>query len=75
MWKQLKGVWAWLRTEEPVQLADSVRLLLVALVGTGWVFIPDARINAVASLVAVLASIVATKRVRSAVTPNAKLDR
>jgi hypothetical protein len=67
--------WVWLRNEEPARLAEGVRLLLVALVGTGWVVIPDARINAVASLVAVVASVLATKKVRAAVQPLAKLDR
>jgi hypothetical protein len=69
----LKGLWVQLRAEEPAQLAEGVRLLLVALVGTGWMVIPDARINAVAALVAVVASLVATKKVRAAVKPLAKL--
>ena len=34
----LKAAWARVRTEEPARLAEGVRLLLVALVGTGWVF-------------------------------------
>lgn len=69
----VRRVWARVRAEEPARLAEGVRLLLVALVGAGWVVVPDARINAVASLVAVVASVFATKQVRGAVRPLAKI--
>ena len=70
----LKRAWARLRAEEPARLAEGVRVALVAAVTLGWVTIDDARINAAVSAVAVVASLFATKKVRAAVKPQAKID-
>jgi hypothetical protein len=71
---RVREVWARVRAYNPARLAEGVRLLLVALVGAGWLTIDDARINAAVTVVGVLASLFATERVRSNVTPVAKLD-
>jgi hypothetical protein len=70
----LKRVWARVRALEPARLAEAVRFALAAAVTLGWVTIDDARINAIASAVAVVGSVLLTRQVRGAVTPVAKLD-
>lgn len=67
-------VWAQVRALEPARLAEGARLVLVAAVALGWWQIDDARINAIVSGVAVVASLVLSGAVRSTVTPVAKLD-
>lgn len=57
---------------EPVALAELVRLLLVALVGLGWLTIDDPAINTVASAVGLLLSWVLTAIARSKVKPMSK---
>lgn len=69
----LKRVWARIRATEPARLAEGVRVALAAAVTLGWLTIDDARINAVVSAVAVVASLFATHQVRANVTPVAKL--
>ncbi|WP_190821945.1 hypothetical protein [Saccharopolyspora pogona] len=54
---------------EPAAVAEAVRLVLVALVGIGWLTIDDVAINSVVSAVAAVASIVLTVLVRKNVTP------
>lgn len=69
-----KRLWARVRAMEPAQLAEGVRALLVAAVTLGWVTIDDARTNAIVSAVAVVGSVLLTRKVRASVTPVAKLD-
>lgn len=57
---------------EPVAVAESVRAVLVAIVATGWLVIPDATINLVVSAVALGLSVVGSVLARRKVTPLAK---
>lgn len=74
MLEYLKKLWATLRSFEPARLAEGVRVVLVAGVTLGWLTIDDARINAIVSAVAVVASLLLTRQVRATVAPVAKLD-
>ncbi|WP_432845963.1 hypothetical protein ACQPXB_35820 [Amycolatopsis sp. CA-161197] len=58
---------------EPVAIAEGVRALLVAIVATGWVVIPDTTINIVVSVVGFAISVVSTILARRKVVPLAKL--
>lgn len=58
---------------EPVAIAEAVRALLVAIVTTGWVVIPDTTINIVVSVVGFAISVVSTILARRKVVPLAKL--
>ncbi|HEY0638374.1 MAG TPA: hypothetical protein VGD67_12070 [Pseudonocardiaceae bacterium] len=54
---------------EPVVTAEAVRLVLGGAVAIGWVTLDEPRIMAVATAVAVLASIGGTVWARARVTP------
>ena len=54
---------------EPAAIAEAVRLVLVALVGLGWLTLDEPVVNAVATAVAAVASVVLTVFVRKNVTP------
>jgi hypothetical protein len=58
---------------EPVAIAEGVRALLVAIVATGWVVIPDTTINIIVSAVGVAISVASTILARRKVVPLAKL--
>lgn len=61
---------AWLenvRDTEPARWAELARLLLVAGVGLGWLTIDSDTANAIVSIVSLLASILLTRWVRTAV--------
>ncbi|WP_116206214.1 hypothetical protein [Amycolatopsis circi] len=58
---------------EPVAIAEAVRALLVAIVTTGWIVIPDTTINVVVSVVGFTGSVVSTVLARRKVLPLAKL--
>lgn len=60
-------------TTEPVAIAEGVRALLVAIVATGWVVIPDTTINIIVSVVGFAISVVSTILARRKVVPLAKL--
>lgn len=57
---------------QPVTLAEVVRLVVVALVGAGWLTLDDAAVNTVVSVVGVVASIALTWWTGRKVTPVAK---
>lgn len=57
---------------EPVAIAEVVRLVFALLAGLGWLFVPSDAVNAVATGVAAVVSIVATVLARRRVTPVAK---
>lgn len=57
---------------EPAAVAETIRLVLVALVGIGWVVLDDIAINSVTSAVAAVLSVVLTVVVRKNVTPVVK---
>ncbi|UKD55167.1 hypothetical protein L3Q65_46195 [Amycolatopsis sp. FU40] len=59
---------------EPVAIAEAVRALLVAVVATGWVVIPDSTVNIVVSVIGFAGSIVSTILARRKVVPVSKLD-
>ena len=54
---------------EPAAIAEAVRLVLVALVGLGWLTLDEPVVNSVATAVAAVASVVLTVFVRKNVTP------
>ncbi|MFD8496352.1 hypothetical protein [Amycolatopsis sp. NPDC059657] len=58
---------------EPVRIAEGVRALLVAIIATGWVAIPDNTINVIISAVSFALSILSSVLVRRKVVPLAKL--
>lgn len=57
---------------EPAAVAEAARLILGALVATGWITIPDATVNAVVTLVGALASVGLTIWTRRRVSPVAR---
>jgi hypothetical protein len=60
------------RPGEPVAIAEVVRLVFALLAGLGWLLVPSDAVNAVATGVAAVVSIVATVLARRRVTPIAK---
>lgn len=54
---------------EPAALAETVRLLLAALVSLGWLAMEDVAVNSLVSAVAAMTSVVLTVFVRNHVTP------
>lgn len=58
---------------EPVAIAEAVRALLVAIVTTGWVVIPDTTINIIVSVVGFAGSVVSTILARRKVVPLTRL--
>lgn len=54
---------------EPAAVAEAARLVLVALVGIGWLTIDETAVNAVATAVAAVASVGLTLFVRKNVAP------
>lgn len=58
---------------EPVLLAHAVTLILAAAVGTGWVTIPDTRINAVGTAVAAVLSTIGVLAARARVSPSGRI--
>ncbi|MEV6905157.1 hypothetical protein [Amycolatopsis sp. NPDC051372] len=60
-------------TTEPVAIAEGVRAVLVAIVATGWVVIPDATVNIAVSTVGFAISVASTILARRKVIPLAKL--
>lgn len=57
---------------QPVGLAEVVRMVVVALVGAGWLTLDDAAVNTVVSVVGVVVSIGLTWWTGRKVTPLAK---
>jgi hypothetical protein len=55
--------------QEPVALAEIVRMAAAGLATVGWVTIPEAWVNVVISVLAAVVSIVGTVRARGKVTP------
>lgn len=60
--------------KEPVVLGEAVRGVLVAIVGAGWVVIPDTTINLIVSAAGLVGSVVTTWLTRRKVVPTAKLE-
>lgn len=56
-------------TGEPVVIAHAVTVILGAVVTAGWVVIPDARITAIGTVVALVLSTVAAVMARARVSP------
>lgn len=56
-------------TAEPVALTEAIRLILVALVGLGWITLDDTALSAILSAVGVLLSWGLAAYARSRVTP------
>ncbi|MFD6072822.1 hypothetical protein [Amycolatopsis lurida] len=54
---------------EPLAVAEAVRGVLVAVVATGWLVIPDSTIALIVSGVGLIGSIVSTILARRRVTP------
>jgi len=59
---------------EPARVAEAARLALAAATAAAWVGTANPRVRAAVAAGALLASTAATRRVRAAVTPVAKLD-
>lgn len=57
---------------EPAAVAEAVRMVLVALVGVGWLTLDDVAVNSVVSAVAAVLSVVLTVVVRKNVVPATK---
>ncbi len=57
---------------QPVSLAEAVRVVVVLLVGAGWLTLDDAAVNTVVSVVGVLVSVGLTWWTGRKVTPLAK---
>ncbi|MGL5908848.1 MAG: hypothetical protein ACRCZP_02530 [Phycicoccus sp.] len=55
---------------EPVAIAETVRLVLVALVAVGWVTLDDTAVMSVATAVGALVSVAASLWARARVTPT-----
>lgn len=60
--------------KEPVVLGEAVRAVLVAVVGAGWVVIPDTTINLIVSAAGLVGSVITTWLTRRKVVPTAKLQ-
>lgn len=60
--------------KEPLVLGEAIRGVLVAVVGAGWVVIPDTTINLIVSAAGLLGSVVTTWLTRRKVVPVAKLE-
>lgn len=57
---------------QPVGLSEVVRMIVVALVGAGWITLDDATVNTVVSVIGVAISIGLTWWTGRKVTPVAK---
>ncbi|MBB5157651.1 hypothetical protein [Saccharopolyspora phatthalungensis] len=57
---------------EPAAIAEVVRVILVALVGAGWLALDDATLASIVSVVGVLASVALTWWTRRKVTSLAR---
>lgn len=67
-------MWDKLKSTEPARWAELARMVLVTLVGLGWLTIDDEVINAVGTVVAAVASVFLSEGVRKTVTPVGKLE-
>ncbi len=57
---------------QPVTLAEAIRVVVVLLVGAGWLTLDDAAVNTIVSIVGVVMSIALTWWAGRKVTPLAK---
>lgn len=60
-------------TSEPVVLAHGVTTVLYAIVGAGWLVIPDKTIDIIGTVVAVVLATVGVLAARARVSPNGRI--
>lgn len=58
------------RPGEPVAVANTINVLVTALVGAGWVTIDNTTINAILTAIGAIIAVVTTIKARSKVTPT-----